>query len=336
MNGPEDIKGYADAAAEEAAAWHVRLYAEDASEADFLAFEAWIADPTHRAAFDAIELLNEVVRDRASDLVEALDAPAGRVLPFRRPSAPARSAGSGVTRRLWLGGALAAGLAAIAVAPALMKPPLRWTTYQTAPGETRAVRLEDGSVINMNAASTLKVAFTPKERRVEMADAEATFDVAKNPNRPFLIAARDHEIRVVGTEFNVFNFDGTTRVTVRRGIVQVRRADAQQAVRLLAGQEFEQRGAASQLTRNVDPETAFAWRSGQLIYADARLTDVVSALNRRFSIPMRLDGAAGDVRFSGVLTLDSEEAVVRRLEAFMPITAEHSGEEYVLRRRIQP
>lgn len=319
-------------AAEEAAVWHVRLAAENATEADFLDFEAWISDPVHRAAYEAIDALDEVLAVDRADLLKALDASQAEILLFQ-PIKKKPAVLHGVSRRLVIGGALAAGLAVLIVGPNLLKPSLEWTTYTTAPGETRTLNLEDGSTVTMNGASSLKVAFSARERRVEMADAEATFDVAKNPARPFLIGARGHEIKVVGTEFNVFNFDGATRVTVRRGIVQVHRNGDGNSARLLAGQEFAQSGAAPGLVRACDPEDAFAWRSGQLVYDDARLTDVVSALNRRFRTPMRLEAGAGDARFTGVLSLDSEEAVVRRLEAFLPISAERVGGEYVLRKR---
>jgi transmembrane sensor len=323
---------HAERAAEEAAAWHVRLAAESAAEADFLAFEAWVSDPVHRTAYDAIDALDEVLAEDAAGLLKALDAPAAEVLPFK-PVNKQPVVSGGVSRRMMIGGAMAAGLVAVVAGPILLKPSLQWTTYTTAPGETRRLDLEDGSTVTMNGASTLKVAFSSKERRVEMADAEATFEVAKNPARPFLIGARGNEIKVVGTEFNIFNFDGATRVTVRRGIVQVHRSDGGKTARLLAGQEFAQSGAAPGVIRACDPADAFAWRSGQLVYDDARLTDVVSALNRRFRTPMRLEGGAGDTRFTGVLSLDSEEAVVRRLEAFLPISAERVGGEYVLRQR---
>jgi len=319
---------HAERAAEEAAAWHVRLQAEGATEADFVAFEAWVSNPANRAAYDAVDAVDIALEAEAASILKALDAPAADVLPFKKPKDAA-----GVSRRMLIGGAMAAGLAVLVLGPNLLRPPLQWKTYATAAGETRTLKLEDGSTVTMNGASTLKVAFTEKERRVEMADAEAAFDVAKNPDRPFVIGARDNEIRVVGTEFNVFNFDGSTRVSVRRGIVQVRRTGDPHAARLVAGQEFAQTGAAPGMIRACDPENAFAWRSGQLVYDDARLTDVVSALNRRFKTPMRLEGGAGDARFTGVLTLDSEEAVVRRLEAFLPISAERVGDQYVLRAR---
>ncbi len=327
MNGSESNQ-HAERAAEEAAVWHVRLQADDAAEADFLAFETWVSNPAHRAAYDALDMIDIALGADSESILKALDAPAAEVLSFKKPDRTASP-----SRRMLIGGAMVAGLAALVVGPNLLSPALQWKTYSTAPGETRTLKLEDGSTVTMNAASTLKVAFSKKERRVEMADAEATFEIAKNPARPFLIGARGNEIRVVGTEFNVFNFDGATRVSVRRGIVQVRRTGDPHAARLVAGQEFTQTGAAPGMIRACDPENAFAWRSGQLVYDDARLTDVVSALNRRFNIPLRLEGGAGDARFTGVLSLDSEEAVVRRLEAFLPISAERVGGQYVLRTR---
>jgi transmembrane sensor len=63
-----------------------------------------------------------------------------------------------------------------------------------------------------------------------------------------------------------------------------------------------------------------------LVYSDAPLDAVVEDLNQYFAVPIRVkDHKAGQLRFSGVLVLDSEGAVVDRLQAFMPVAAVRSN-----------
>ena len=83
--------------------------------------------------------------------------------------------------------------------------------------------------------------------------------------------------------------------------------------------------------RQVDPEIAFAWRKGNLIYRDQALDSVVADLNRYFATPLRVVGPAGALRFSGVLRIDTEDAVVRRLQAFLPISVERASDGLTLR-----
>jgi transmembrane sensor len=209
--------------------------------------------------------------------------------------------------------------------------------YRTAAGEVRDLLLADGTRIKLNGASSLSVDLGRDARRVEMADAEATFDVAHDPRRPFLIAVGDRQIRVVGTEFNLSHHQGQTALTVRRGVVEVRPARSPSATptRLTAGQQLRHRdGAGASQISNVEPDNAFAWTQGQLVYRDAPLSQVAADLSRRFPRPVRpADPATGALRFTGVLVIDNQAAVLNRLEAYAPVRAEPVRGAILLRRR---
>ncbi|MGE3142705.1 MAG: FecR family protein [Hyphomonadaceae bacterium] len=279
---------------EEAARWDVRLAREDACEADFQAFAAWAAArPEHRRAADAVAAANAAIAENTAAFASM------------RPARPFMA-----SRRAWLAGG--AGLAACALGAAvLLRPapaPLAWTRYATSRDASWAFALMDGSRVQLNRGSAIKVALSATARRVVMEDAEASFDIAHDPARPFLIDAGAQRIRVIGTEFNVLNHGGRTAISVRRGIVSVSAlADPERAgVRLVRGQQFIHAPGAPPLVANVDPDAAFSWQAGRLVYDDADLSQVVSDLNRYFSQPVRLEGAeAARLRFSGVLTLDS-------------------------------
>jgi transmembrane sensor len=237
----------------------------------------------------------------------------------------------------------AAGLAAAAAAAVVAfvavnsTSPVREDVYQTARGETRTLNLADGSRIDLGSASRLSVRLGPKLRHVELVDGEAAFDVTRDAARPFLIAAGERDIRVVGTAFDVLRHDGRLRVTVLRGVVAVQPPQGSTAaapVLLKVGDQYQHdSGQSLSSVRRVDPEDAFAWRRGELVYMDQPLEEVVSDLSRYFSTPLRVIGPAGRLRFSGVLKIDAEEKVVRRLQGFLHITAEHGPDGYILRMR---
>ena len=94
--------------------------------------------------------------------------------------------------------------------------------FSTGKGETKVVALKDGSVVTLNTASEIRVNYSDAVRAVELVRGEALFDVAKNKARPFVVAAGDTSVRVVGTSFTVRHFDAApVQVLVREGIVEV-------------------------------------------------------------------------------------------------------------------
>ena len=92
--------------------------------------------------------------------------------------------------------------------------------YRTAIGEHRIIVLQDGSQIDLGAASALDVSFSAGERRVRLLTGEAFFTVTKDAARPFVVAAENGEVKVLGTAFDVKIADGVA-VAVAHNAVQV-------------------------------------------------------------------------------------------------------------------
>lgn len=312
---------------DQASAWVVRLGGDDVSDADYEALEAWLSlSPDHRPAFDEAQglwaALNE---DRA-----ALDAALTRSAPRITAATPR----SGMSRR-WLWGAGGVAIAAVAcvalIGPALMS---RTTTYVTAPGEQRTVELSDGSTIVMNGASRLSVRMSDGERLVEMAEAEAAFDIAHDADRPFRVTVGESRIEVLGTAFDVRRDATSTRVSVTRGVVRVSDlANAAHNVRLTLGQSVTRPDATGELDIVSGSTETAGWRTGQLVYDDQPLSVVIADLNRAYPIPIHAVGGAGEMRFTGVLSLDGQNETLRRLESFLPVIVARRGDVIEIRPR---
>jgi len=307
----------------QAADWLVRLQAAGLDEADAVAFDAWLAaDPANATAYDAtLSVLFEV------------EAAAPRIEEKLKTVRPGRSAAA---RRGWLaaGGLAAAATVAIALTPfSLLAPTAQ--TFATAKGEHRSVKLADGSTVDLNAGSRLTVSLGARERRVTMSEGEAVFDVAPDKARPFLIAAGDRTVRVVGTRFDVRRRAGLLSVTVDRGLVEVRPSVGVEgrAWRLHPGQKLDHaEGASGVQVSAVDPAQVFSWKSGRLIYRDQPLSAVVADLNQQFPRQILIaDPALAQTKVSGVLVLDNQAAVIRRLALLAPIKALPSADGIVLR-----
>ncbi len=324
-----------DPACEAAAEWVVRLHAsvsQSQAEADWAAFEAWLdAAPSNRAAFDAAEALwNEL--GRRSDVVGAglkTDQSATILtLPIRRAIAGPL---------FWSAAAAVAASILLLVGPFSPLGGVSPSLYLTAKGERKTVTLADGSRIEMNGGSRMTVRMGRHRREVDIAEgSEAAFTVTHDAARPFLVYAGDRTIRDLGTEFDVLRNGGDLRVTVRAGLVEVGPAAgaAGESVALEPGRQLNhhQGSAASDVTL-VTADDAFGWRSGRLIYRDRPLSEVAADLSRYYAQPVRADGPAAALRFSGVLAIADEPAVINRLSALVPVSANRQEGVIVLRAR---
>lgn len=311
--------------AAQAAAWVVRLRADDVTGGDWAAATAWLdADPAHRRAFDEAEGLWA-----AMDHVAIAEAAPVVDLALQRE----RRSSAG---RRWL---IAAPAMAAAVAAAVLLAPLLQSAptvvYRTAPGETRTVALEDGSKLQINGGSTLSVKLERGRRIVHMDQAEAVFDVAHDADRPFLIDVGESQVRVVGTAFNIRRSAQGTEVSVLRGVVEVSDLDQPaRKVRLTVGQAVRRADADDRMAvAPVDIRTAAAWTQGRRAYDDRPLSEIAADLSRAFSTPVTVAPEAANLRFSGVLLLDDEAAVIARLERFLPIKATRDPQGVRLERR---
>lgn len=318
--------------------WLVRLQSPSVADSDWMAFDAWLSSsPDNALAYDQalafdhdFGLLTRTLEPEKPIAAPRVAAPLkGVVVPFR----PSRRVA------LWsAGGAIAAAFVAGAVLFPMYGPgSARETVYSTGVGERKTVALEDGTRIDLNAASRISVRFERGERHVSMGDAEAYFDVAKDPSRPFLIEAGDTQVRVVGTAFDVRRRDGAIAVAVQRGLVEVRPTTDLSATpyRLKPGMGLSHvEGQAGSQVSSVATDEILGWREGRLIYRDQPLSVIAADLNRLFDRPVKLgDERAASLRLSGVLIVDGQDAMIGRLSNLLPVQATMTPEAVVIRAR---
>jgi transmembrane sensor len=308
-----------------AADWVARLNGEPV-ETDWLDFEAWLQSaPGHRHAYDKAMTLWLDLDHQAAPLSAAIadlvrDNPA-------RDEPQSRSA-----RRkpaVWWGGAMA-GVAAVTLTFAALHPyrGAEPTLYTTAKGERKAITLADGTHVMLNGASKIAVRFERGRRDITLAQGEAAFDVTHDASRPFQVQVGDQTLRDIGTEFDVLRAGGDIIVTVRHGMVEARTGDGP-GVSLGAGSRLQHReGATASTVTLVSGDDSFSWRSGRLIYRNRPLSEIASDLNRYGDSRVRVDGPASGLRFTGVLVIDDQKAMVRRLSELLPIS--QTGQDGVI------
>lgn len=311
----------------QASDWFARLGAgAELSDDEALAFDAWLdADAENAQAFDAVASVAQAYEAAAEQVLAGLELENAR---------RARKLAMGRRGFLAMGGLAAAAAAAFIITPQVM--PSATQTYATGVGERRTVVLSDGSKVDLNAQTRMTVSFRRGERKVALPEGEAIFDVAKDASRPFTIDAGRYAVRVVGTQFDVRNRPEGLSVAVSRGVVDVRSTtdDGARVFRLQRGQRFKVAFKGQPQLSQIDPEEAFAWRAGRMIYRSEPLSTVVADLNREFHQPIRIsDAGLKDMPITGVLVLDNQADVVHRLTLMLPVSAVPSEQGVLLRAR---
>jgi transmembrane sensor len=169
-------------------------------------------------------------------------------------------------------------------------------SISTGIAERRVVRLADGSTLTLAPVTKVEVRYTPSARHIRLEAGEALFDVAHNPQRPFLVQTRYGEVKAVGTAFDVSLSGREAKVVVVEGVIRIAlRTDAGGAdgtepiVKLARKGESVAFGSGIgdgdtttsfiRQSGSVDAPTATAWTRGKLIFRGEPLRDVILKIN---------------------------------------------------------
>lgn len=294
-----------------AAEWLVRLGGKPLSQAERAQFDEWLANPTHRAAFD-----------RASQAWSDLDVLKGNPGHLRSVIAPAAKPSRGGIKRSAIIGGLALLIVALGAFYRVGNPWIAITAdYRTGPGEVRTVRLIDGTIVDLGSSSALAINYDNNVRRVRLLAGEAYFTVAPKEGpeqRPFTAVAEGGTVTALGTAFAVEDTGDSAVVTaVEHTIEVVPPASAKDANRVvLSPGDTVQFNGTSGLgaVQQIDVTAATAWRRGMLVFNDMPLSEVVARLNRyRRGRIVLMNSALANRRVSGVFASNNLDNVVETI-----------------------
>ena len=298
-----------DAITDAAAHWCMRLHAHDCTPAERQAFEQWHdAHPLH--AFEYAAMLE--IWDVADHLPR--DEPASVVVPFT----PRRR-----LRNLAVAAAIC--LAALPLA-AFTGWEAGWlpNTYEhlEAPNGLRQVTLSDGSQVELNLGTELVYSNYKDQRRVTLKKGEAFFKVSHDSAHPFIVHAGDGQVRVTGTQFNVWKYEDQVRVMLLEGSVQIASDRVHGSVPLTPGMQASYRqGDATPRVNSFNPnDTALAWRQGKLVLDNLALADALPLINRYLKKSVMLaDANTGTIRIGGIYNINEVKNLVPSLPKVLPV-----------------
>jgi transmembrane sensor len=174
--------------------------------------------------------------------------------------------------------------------------------------------LADRSLVSLRPGTSLRFEMSDAERCAHVPGGEIFFDVAKDP-RPFVVDTGSGSIRAVGTRFAVRQYDGPPLVVVEEGTVNVKRADGDDGVSVMAGQQLSIVRNGDLIVRSVDVKKELAWTRKLLSVSGMTVGEAIAEFNRRNRVQIKIvdDGLAREVLNLGDFDLDEPEFFVESL-----------------------
>jgi len=318
------------------------------SEGDQAELTGWLAaSVAHRVTFLRIEAaweemgrlkaLGAGLPRRHVPTSEELNAAHFRHDPRVPAQGPiAEPSGSSAKRRgLVVGYSIAASLLLALAALASYQLWLSGDRYSTPIGGITSVPLQDGSQITLNTQSRVRVALSRNERHIDLARGEAFFEVARDPQRPFIVQAGNKRVIAVGTKFSVRLEGHTVRVVVTEGRVRVEDPDAPQAPTSLAFAghvaQIDSSGISIRTAPLAQAEDALSWRSGYVVFHETPLAQAVAELNRYSKRQIRIgDPELATMKLSGKFRATNSETFISLLQQTFHVRARGTTDDIVL------
>jgi len=235
--------------------------------------------------------------------------------------------------------------------------------YATEIGEQRSITLSDGTNVELNAKTRLRVMFSDHARAVRLIEGQALFQVTKDPNRPFIVESENTRVRAVGTQFDVYRRTTGTTVTVVEGRVAItspspmptdqvgadapadfttRGASAKShgieahpgEFLLAAGEQAVVTANATLRPENPDIAAVTAWTQRRLVFAGATLSQVAEEFNRYNERPLTIESPElRTLQITGIFSSTDPDALVRFLKVRSDIVVTERADEILVTRR---
>lgn len=204
------------------------------------------------------------------------------------------------------------------------------TVYQdisTAYGTQTSFILADGTKVWLNSGSHLHfpVSFSNmNERKIEL-DGEAFFEVAKNKDKPFIVNAKELNVKVTGTSFNVSAYNDAPDIVValKEGKVSLLRSNSQnnEIVSLVPMEVASYNRIQNKL--NLRKENYFdkytAWKEGHIVFFSDQIETVVQKLEKWYDVDIEIaDENLKKLIFTGTFINEPLEQVLSLLSISTP------------------
>lgn len=183
---------------------------------------------------------------------------------------------------------------------------------QTPRGGMYHVILPDGTKVWLNAASTLKLplSFVGLENRTVELEGEAYFEVFKNKKQPFIVKARNLDLTVIGTHFNVSAYadEKVTRATLLEGSIQVKspvkksHEDDSESVEIKPNEQVLTTNSGKLSVESVNAEETILWKNGKFSFVQEEMESVMRKIARWYDVEVIFNDPLQTLKLTGSIS----------------------------------
>lgn len=316
----------------QAAKWLVELDA-GATPAEVECMTQWLAaDPRHRAAY--LRLSKAWNQTDALRKLRPLDYHAVNA-DLLRPASRRRAAFDLNWRRIGIAAAAVVTLGVFGTVTWQMWQRFTAPVYETSFGGTEVVALSDGSTVQLNGDSTIRIEFSSSGRTVVLERGEALFKVAQDVRRPFHVNAGSTRATAAVSHFSVRRKTAeVVDLVVADGQVVFERANTWAG---FGGAKFTRalwtgdRASANDqgvAVRHIGLPAVYriqAWQNGKVDFLGETLREAVSEINRYSRQPLIIeDSDVATRRVSGIFQAHDPRGFVYSLRKPLKVKAERA------------
>ncbi len=208
--------------------------------------------------------------------------------------------------------------------------------YATTFAERQTVELPDGSMVTLNANSSLDLRsqWTNDDNRELWLDGEAFFKVNPTPNlrKPkFIVHTNQLDVVVLGTQFNVSTRSGNTKVVLTEGKVDIQIANTIKTT-LSPNEKAVYKTETSTLEKEkVNTEVYTTWKTNRLFFDKTPLSQLIEEIENSYGYTIELqDDALLNKRLSGSLPNSNLKAMLGALEGVFDIKVEEKADNILI------
>lgn len=204
------------------------------------------------------------------------------------------------------------------------------------------IELSDGTIVTLNRDTKINYPdkFGSDKREVSI-EGEAFFEVAPNPNKPFIIRAGEATIKVLGTSFsvNAYPENDKVEVVVETGKVKFSKPDTktQQStneVILDPGDKGTYINTSKLLTKSLNDDPNFlAWKTHKLIFSKTSLKEVIKQLNKVYHVQIETaDPNLNKLLLNAHFEQEPLSFILEVISTTHGLKVEKQGEHYLLKK----
>ncbi|MCC5928806.1 MAG: FecR domain-containing protein [Cyclobacteriaceae bacterium] len=213
------------------------------------------------------------------------------------------------------------------------RDPILNKTFTTRHGEIKMIVLSDGTHVNLNANSILKVrrSWLGESQRLAFLDGEAFFDVSYHEFKKFKIRT-DNQLEVVvhGTEFNMYTRHKTTQVVLKKGKVELVKYDdlGSNSIFMKPGEmiRLEPDGNLNK-TQVVEPDQYSSWKDHRYIFDKTSLRQIGNMIFDNYGLNVIVnDTVLNDLTVSGSFTAIDVDDFANSVAQVLDIKFQREGD----------